>query len=263
MDAPGSYVPARGSAPYASRSYWDWRFGSEEAHEWLASWSDVRALVAPLLPAGRASRILLVGCGNSPMAADMADDGYTSIVASDYAPAVIRAMRVRCAASHPAIQWAVADMTSLTATFAPASFDAVLDKAAMDAVLADGGDAWDPPPDLLAVGRRIVAQAGAVLRPGGAYIQISFAQPHFRRKYLVAPPTADSGYAMPAGRGADGNGGDVAAGDDGGEEEGAYAFDGHIATHKVDCGFGYALFAMRRRAVVTDATAAPASLVVM
>ena len=37
-----------------------------------------------------------------------------------------------------------ADMLNLTSTFKPASFDCVLDKGAMDALVTDEGDPWDP-----------------------------------------------------------------------------------------------------------------------
>mmetsp|Transcript_14114 Transcript_14114/g.53535 ORF Transcript_14114/g.53535 Transcript_14114/m.53535 type:complete len:89 (+) Transcript_14114:2-268(+) len=66
----------------------------------------------------------------------------------------------------------------------------------MDAMLAGKGDVWDPPTDLLEQAHAVCKGTAEALRPGGVYLQVSFAQPHFRRPYLeqeagwwAAPPT--------------------------------------------------------------------------
>lgn len=138
---------------YAALDYWRFRFTQEHSKEWLATYSDIKAVVNMVAP-DRSSRILLVGNGNSSLPMDMADDGYENITATDYADTAVAAMRSRTAASHPRISWAVADMLDLAA-FGDASFDIVLDKAAMDAVLAGRGDTWDPPDDLLSDAAKI------------------------------------------------------------------------------------------------------------
>lgn len=180
-----SFTPtaAAGSRPYTFRAYWDFRFEREAGWDWLGTWPDFAHLVERELPA-RDARILLVGSGNSTLPMQMADAGYSRLVASDYSAPVVERMAARTAASHPGIEWRVADMTDLRDVPAGA-FDAVIDKAAMDAILADGGDAWEPPSELLATAERVVAETARVLAPGGAYLQLTFAQPHFRRPYLV------------------------------------------------------------------------------
>lgn len=60
-------------------------------------------------------------------------------------------------------------------------FDAVVDKAVMDALLAVKGDTWDPPLELLEIARTVCEGTVRALKPGGVFLQISFAQPHFRR----------------------------------------------------------------------------------
>jgi EEF1A lysine methyltransferase 4 len=170
---------------YSTLDYWRFRFLHEKSKEWLASFNDVRDLLCAAIP-DRNARILLVGTGNSSLPMDMADAGFSAITATDYADTVIDAMRARTAGSHPQISWNVADMTDL-APFADASFDVILDKAAMDAVLAERGDTWDPPDDLLASTASIGRAACRVLVPGGLYLQLSFAQKHFRRAYLCQP----------------------------------------------------------------------------
>ena len=226
-DGSPSFVPLS-SAAYTSRGYWNHRFSAEQSYDWLCRYAAVRPLLrgycTALRPA-REARVLLVGNGNSSLAVDMAADGFGALTASDYSPVVVAAMAARCAngdgdcsgdgggdgsggsddsggsgsgvdatARHtdaPArsIRWVVADMRDLRG-FADASLDAVVDKAAMDAVLADGGDVWpgEAPPELLATARDILAAAARVLAPGGVYLQLTFSQPHFRRQYLAQAP---------------------------------------------------------------------------
>ena len=166
---------------YASLDYWRFRFTQESSKEWLANYADLCVFLAAAVP--RTARILLVGNGNSSLPMDMADDGYENITATDYADTAVTVMSERTAATHPRIRWRVADMLDL-ADFEDASFDVVFDKAAMDAVLAGRGDTWDPPEDLLLSTAAVARAACRVLVPGGLYLQLSFAQKHFRKAYL-------------------------------------------------------------------------------
>ena len=58
----------------------------------------------------------------------------------------------------------------------------------MDAVLADGADKWEAPEDCLAAARAVCEGVAAALAPGGVFLQLTFSQPHFRRKYLTVVP---------------------------------------------------------------------------
>jgi len=170
----------------------------------------------------RTARVLLVGCGNSPLTAAMVADGYAHVTSTDYSPTVIARMAPTC----PGATWEVQDMRRLT--YPAASFDAYLDKAAMDALLADGGDTWSPPEGLLATAASVMAEAARVLVPGGVYLQVSFSQPHFRSLYLRPALTHAAGGALA---------------------------DGFASLERRDVasGFGYFAYAMRKPA----ATAAP------
>ncbi len=170
---------------YTQKSYWDERFVGEEHHEWLASYADIKALLAKYLR--KSDRILLVGVGTSKLPLDMAADGYTNLTASDYSDVVVRKQRELYAASHPTVEWVTADMTALEADLPGRQFDAVLDKAALDALLADGGDTWEPPASLLAVTKTVCQQTHRVLRDGGVYLMITYSQPHFRLQYMLQP----------------------------------------------------------------------------
>jgi hypothetical protein len=79
----------------------------------------------------------------------------------------------------------VGDMRNLVPLFQEKSFDVVLDKAAMDALVAAEGDVWNPDPNVIQDARAMCEQISRVLTDQGRYLQLSLAQPHFRKKYLL------------------------------------------------------------------------------
>ena len=165
---------------YKSREYWDNRFTQEQEYEWLVEFNDVRSRLATLLRAE--DKILVVGCGNSRFSADLYDAGFEHIVNIDYSAVVIQRMQeVHVDRCH--MTWEVMDMTHLT--FSDESFDVVIDKAAMDAIMVDEGDVWYPEQSVIDSALSMCQEIARVLKPNGLHIQISFAQPHFRSKYLM------------------------------------------------------------------------------
>lgn len=174
---------------YGSQEYWENRFTSEESFEWLLSYEQLAPQLEPIF-SQRGVRILVVGCGNAPFSADLYDAGYTQIVNIDYAPAVIAAMRARHAAVRPAMEWRVMDMTAMDA-LGDASFDVVIDKAAMDALMTAEGDVWHPAESVIAASHRMCGHIARILKKGGTFVQISLAQPHFRKKYLLGSHAID------------------------------------------------------------------------
>ena len=66
----------------------------------------------------------------------MYDDGYHLITNVDYSSVVIESMRLK----SPAMRWMVMDIKDLD--FPPATFDVVIEKATLDALLVDERDPW-------------------------------------------------------------------------------------------------------------------------
>jgi hypothetical protein len=65
-------------------------------------------------------------------------------------------------------------------------FDIVIDKAGMDAIIADGGDSWNPTDRIKESVLKVCKSVYDVLmHPNGLFIQVSFSQPHFRGKLLL------------------------------------------------------------------------------
>lgn len=184
------------TSAYATKEYWDSRFQEETEYDWLCTYHDFKtlldALVETLLEsrqqngdedARRNLKILLVGCGTSMLPRDMVEDGYQRIWATDYSEVVVERCIKEQGGYEGKVVWEVRDMKDLSA-YNDESFDIVLDKAAMDAVLAIGGDKWDVDPELLKATDTILREAHRVLVKDGFYCQISFSQPHFRGQYL-------------------------------------------------------------------------------
>ncbi len=203
-------VLPRNNKEYGTKEYWEHRFLTEESFEWLLSYVQVQHQLEPIfqqychsdqkehdnaVTSARSNdksrvRILVVGCGNAPFSCDLYDDGYTNIVNIDYSSIVIQNMQQLHSTSRPNMQWIVMDMTRNT--FPNASFDVVIDKAAMDAIMTHEQDVWNPNPTVIHQAYQMCYHISRILQSKGTFVQISLTQPHFRNKYLLHLHTNDS-----------------------------------------------------------------------
>ena len=200
---PACRKEAVNNAEFKEKSYWEGRFEEEAEYDWLLKYSDVRQQLLPYI--SPSDNILVVGCGNSSFSADLYDDGFHNITNIDFSAVVINKMQADHALTRPSMQWVCMDMTDLQ--FPSSSFDIVLDKAAMDALVVDEGDVWSPNQEVIERVDKMSQSVSRVLRRArthGKFIQISFQQPHFRTKYLIGSRitgnigslyTADKGYS--------------------------------------------------------------------
>lgn len=69
--------------------------------------------------------------------------------------------------------------------FSPARSHDADKQAAMDALMVDKGDPWNPDPATVNRAHRMCSEVSRVLAPGGVFVQLSFEQAHFRRKFLL------------------------------------------------------------------------------
>ena len=249
MDA--DFMP-KNNATYHEQGYWDARFEEEAEKEWLASFAQLESLLRRFV--APSDRILMVGCGNSPFSQQMYAAGFENIHNIDFSEVVVRKMAARHAEDCPNMTWAVMDMTKISA--AAASFDVVLDKAAMDALMTAETDRWNPSAGCLQQGHDMCSGVARVLRRvrreppaaedeppaadgatppqprGGVFLQVSFDQPHFRKRFLLGPPAEELGEAAPAGAGVSQEG----------ELSAAYGW--RLTKHDVEVGLGYFLYCM-------------------
>ena len=168
---------------FKEKGYWEQRFEHEEEYDWLLTLAKLESQLLPHLHMD--DRILIVGCGNSTLSADLYDRGYHHITNIDFSATVIDKMKSLHSVSRPGMVWLEQDMTDLR--FDASTFDVVLDKASMDALMVAEGDVWDPDEDTVRATDRMCQGVSRVLTDHtGRFLQVSFAQPHFRSKYLMA-----------------------------------------------------------------------------
>ncbi len=84
----------------------------------------------------------------------------------------------------PELRWEVADIFHLDQHFAAGHFDVAIDKGTLDALLTRPHDPWNPPAELQAEMAVYMDQVWRCLRVGGMLLHITFAQPHFRKRFL-------------------------------------------------------------------------------
>lgn len=164
---------------YKQQEYWNERFDAEEQYDWLVDYSKIQSIIRQEIKT--TDRILIVGCGNSTLSKSMFDDGYSNIINIDYSSTVIAKMSIK----HPEMRWIEMDMLDLK--FDCNSFDIVLDKCAMDALLVDEEDPWNPQQSIQDEIALYLSGVSRCLGPMGKFLQASFGQPHFRRLFLDLP----------------------------------------------------------------------------
>jgi len=100
------------------------------------------------------------GCGNSSLAADLYSDGFRNIINMDYSPVVISNMQRRHRALE-GVEWVVVDAMDMS-QFPPSSFDVVLEKGTLDALLVAETDPWKLSSDAEDMVDKILKQVNTV-----------------------------------------------------------------------------------------------------
>ncbi|CAO3608709.1 unnamed protein product [Cunninghamella blakesleeana] len=169
---------------YKTKAYWEERYKNEDANttfDWFKTYSELKPLLSQHIKDKNAS-ILMLGCGNSTFGEDMYKDGYKNITNIDYSETVINNMKERCK-DMPEMKWIEMDIKDLK--FDNESFDVIIDKGTMDALMCDKGDVWDPSEELIQEVKGEVDEVQRVLKVGGVFLYITFGQPHFRKPHLT------------------------------------------------------------------------------
>ncbi|EGT51117.1 hypothetical protein CAEBREN_01789 [Caenorhabditis brenneri] len=163
---------------YARMDYWDKRFETEKNFEWLSGLEAFQHIVTPLIP--KSSSIAHIGCGSSQVSMQLWNLGYKNITNVDYSKVLIENGRLE----HPYMEWIADDITTL-ANCESSSFDVVLEKATIEAILVTEKSAWEPSDSALQNLENIFSSICRVLKPNGIFISVSFTQPHFRVPALL------------------------------------------------------------------------------
>lgn len=120
--------------------------------------------------------ILITGCGNSNLSAEMYDVGYTNITNIDVSEVVIKQMTSMN--SHRADMKYIC-MDALNMNFENDSFSVVLDKGTLDALMPDDSEETNMSID------KYFSEIKRVLKFGGRYLCITLLQSHILKKLLT------------------------------------------------------------------------------
>ncbi|KAL0966477.1 hypothetical protein UPYG_G00295740 [Umbra pygmaea] len=131
------YLPDQ-NGRYKDVEYWDERYKTEKSFEWFGDFSKFQHLLVQHV--NKEDAILVLGCGNSSMSSDMYHAGYVSITNIDYSSVCIDTMSARHGANCPSMTWHQMDARELS--FPDASYDVVLEKGTLDAMLVEEKDPW-------------------------------------------------------------------------------------------------------------------------
>ncbi|KAG2426234.1 hypothetical protein HXX76_013213 [Chlamydomonas incerta] len=165
---------------YGECDYWDERYTREPtAFDWYQGYSGLSAILRHVFPLD--SSLLHVGVGSSRLQEEMARAGWRHIVNVDYSKVVIKHM-AELHKGLPQLEYRVADVRSMP-EFADKSFDGVLDKGTLDAILCGEGSAVHA--------AAMVMEAFRVLKPGGVLMLVTYGDPLSRLPYLNNIPDWD------------------------------------------------------------------------
>ncbi|XP_040379702.1 eEF1A lysine and N-terminal methyltransferase [Oryza brachyantha] len=162
---------------FTSRENWDNFFklrGTGDSFEWYAEWEDLQAPLLSLLlqvgggGGGTGPEILVPGCGSSVLSERLYDAGYRRITNVDFSRVLVADMLRRHARARPEMRWRVMDMTDLQ--FTDGSFDVILDKGGLDALME--------PEAGTKLGMKYLNEAKRVLKSGGKFACLTLAESH-------------------------------------------------------------------------------------
>ncbi|XP_047095451.1 EEF1A lysine methyltransferase 4-like isoform X2 [Lolium rigidum] len=154
------------STDFGAAAYWDARYSSPSTggkgrggfFDWYQAYPALRPILRACVPTS--SRVLMLGCGNSLLSEDMVKDGYEDIVNMDISSVVIEQMKEKHM-DIPQLTYMQMDVRDMS-LFADGSFDCVIDKGTLDAMMC--GD--DAPHGA----SRMLEEVARIMRPGGIYI---------------------------------------------------------------------------------------------
>eukprot|EP01033_Poteriospumella_lacustris_P000825 gene825-588_t len=156
---------------YGSPSYWDERYAADDkCYDWYQDYSTLRDHLAPYLSPEGEFEILIPGCGNANLGADLYDAGFLNITNIDISTVVINQMTDLHRTKE---EMEFSNMDARRMEFIPDQcFDLVLDKALFDAILCAEANLHDID--------SLIREMWRVLKTDGHYIVISHAPPERR-----------------------------------------------------------------------------------
>lgn len=158
---------------FKDKNYWNNFFKERDVNsfEWYAEWENIKDYL--IKDINKKNKILIIGCGNSNLSNEMYKNGFTNQINIDYSDLVIEQMKKM----YSNLEYIQMDVTKMN--FDDNSFDIVLDKACLDAILCNDKQ------DVLDSVTQMMNEIKRVLKSDGKYLCISLLQSHVVKKLLI------------------------------------------------------------------------------
>ncbi|XP_071450712.1 eEF1A lysine and N-terminal methyltransferase homolog [Hetaerina americana] len=155
---------------FRDKEYWDSFFKKRgtKAFEWYGEYAELSGILHKYIKPK--DEILVIGCGNSTLSADLYDVGYRKITNIDVSEVAIKKMSEINKDTRPEMTFQSMDATNTS--FANDKFSCVLDKGTLDALMPDDGE--ENQKQIF----KLFNEIGRLLRVGGRYVVVSLLQSH-------------------------------------------------------------------------------------
>jgi precorrin-6B methylase 2 len=149
---------------YSSQEYWEGRYQAPEGfHEWYCSYENLKPLLE--MHISSSDSVLEIGCGDSPLVTGMLSGGHSGkLHAIDFSESIIRKViddQTKTGVSSSKIDYLEMDARKLT--YESDSWDAVIDKGTLDAMLCDKKTGLTNAKELISEACRVLQKSSGVL----------------------------------------------------------------------------------------------------
>lgn len=159
---------------FGEGSYWDNRYKNDTGlYDWYFNWWRVSPLLKNYIE-DRKNNVLVLGCGNSTMSADMVKDGFQKVYNIDISSVVIDNMK-NTFKDEPKLIWE--EMNCAVLKYNDNFFDLCIDKGTLDAIVCNSDD--------INLMRDSLKEIYRTLKPGGRFISITFGSPSRRLPFYT------------------------------------------------------------------------------
>ena len=166
--------PSEELPQFGELSYWEDLYQKDqEATEWYLDPHDIKSLIEEY-GEKEGSKVLVPGNGTSVLAADLAKDGFESVVAFDFSPSVIKKMRKLNRGENQIENLSYKVIDARDIPLEDASFSMIVDKATLDCVFHLGEK------DVM----QYVAEVARLLQKKGVFLCVSNIEPKYYRKFF-------------------------------------------------------------------------------
>lgn len=163
----------RTTKDFASKEYWDQFFKlQEQSFEWYGDYSEIKKILLRYMKPQ--DDVLIIGCGNSSLSADLYDDGYQSNTSIDISDVVIDKMNSIYKSNNLRENLKFQCMDVFNMSYVDNEFKIVIDKGTLDALSSDNLDL-----------SKMFSELERVVKPLGRYICVTLLQENIVKNLLT------------------------------------------------------------------------------